>query len=824
MELDIKLWAKTNIHLASWRNRRTFLVKCRQHNTFPRHVEDSASRSTRHMDIPNAEEARRIDNFKLRLKHKLLNIEIRMAYRVVREKERLLDNLEKKICESLHRDVWIEFKLRNNRSYNRRFHKIKTDNCNKLNRLIQYNKPKIKVKDNWLRNFTDVQIPDEVKQLLSLGPKFSVPTSSKDLPIVHTLSEIENLLRGLDTQTKNIYAARVTNIITNYLRTSEEHNFFKNLYIKSKRFLAQHPELLVLRSDKGSVTVLMNKEQYDEMAMNILNDQVSYKKLNRDPTCTIQQKANKLISKLKNSQAIEASQARTYTIYNSISPKFYGLPKIHKNPVKLRPIISSIDAPTSGISQLVTDILTRSYSNENEYYIKDSFHLSTLMNNKQLPEGYVLVSLDVVSLFSNIPLDLTINCIKKKWEIIGPHCSMNMTSFLELVKFVFDNTYFSYNNQFYKQILGTPMGGQCSPIIALYVMDELLDICIPKLSFEVPFMKKYVDDLVCAVPQGKNEEILTIFNSYNEHIQFTIEEEDDNHSIPFLDTKMIRTESNVIKLDWYIKPTSSGRYMNYFSSVNSKMKTNLVLGLKNRIHKISHPDFYRRNQDRLLDILLDNSYPRHLLNRLIYSAISNPTESRGNDLAEVDSRSQDAEEQRSNSYGILPNIEGLTPKIIEALRPIQKKIAIKNLKIVGNLFSKTKDKTSLLDLSNIVYKINCGSCQATYIGQTSRCLKGRLTSHKSDCRTGKKTCALAEHVANTNHQPAYDSVQVLDKEVSSTRRCFKEMCRIAQEDNTINKKTDIDNLSHIYSYLILLDKDRSKGTLNNSHNNSNLSI
>lgn len=807
MELDLKLWAKTNGQLASWRNRRIFLIKCRQHNIFPRHLDDSATRSTRHMDIPNGEEARRIDNFKIRLKHKLINLEISMAFRVVRERERVLADLESVINETLEHDIWVEFRRRQNIAYNRVFHKIKSDNINKLNRLIQHNRPKLFTKPNWIKNLTDVEVPEDVQQLLSLGPKFCLPTSSRDVPIVHLLSEVENIICDQEPQKKNLLAAKVTNIVTNFLRTAEEQHYFNEMFKKSKTFLKQHPDLLVLKSDKGAVTVLITKQHYHDLSMSILEDASSYKILARDPTCTIQQKANKLISKIKSGGMIEDSLARKFTIYNSIPPKFYGLPKIHKDPVKLRPIISSIDSPTSGVSQLITDVLTRAYSIDNEYYIKDSFQFSSLMNNRQIPANYVLVSLDVVSLFSNIPLYLAIRCIEKKWESINTHCNIDKATFLELIKFVFDNTYFSYNNQFYKQILGTPMGGQCSPIIALYVMDELLDSCIPQLSFPLPFIKKYVDDLICAVPEDKVDEILNTFNAYDRHIQFTVEKENEDNSIPFLDTTVIRSTNGTLKLNWYLKPTSSGRYMNYMSSVSTRMKTNLVLGLKNRIHKISHPDFYRSNQDRLLRLLLDNSYPKHLLNKLIYSAIINPAEGRGHDLVEVEADANVAEENRPPSFGILPNIGGLTPKLIEALKPTNKKIAVKNMKTTGSAFSKTKDKTDLMMMSNVVYKIQCKDCQASYIGQTSRCLKGRITSHKSDCRTGKNTCALACHVAATHHQPAYDDVLVLDREASLTKRCFKEMCRIAQEDNAINKKTDIDNLSHIYSYLIDLDKN-----------------
>lgn len=127
-------------------------------------------------------------------------------------------------------------------------------------------------------------------------------------------------------------------------------------------------------------------------------------------------------------------------------------------------------------------------------------------------------------------------------------------------------------------------------------MDDLIDACIPKLSFEIPFLKKFVDDIVCSIPENRVDEILQVFNSYDSNIQFTVEVEKDR-SVPFLDTKLIRSSENRIILDWYIKPTSSGRHLNYNSFHTEKIKINLVLALKNRIKRVSHPTLRNKNFD-----------------------------------------------------------------------------------------------------------------------------------------------------------------------------------------------------------------------------------
>ena len=148
-------------------------------------------------------------------------------------------------------------------------------------------------------------------------------------------------------------------------------------------------------------------------------------------------------------------------------------------------------------------------------------------------------------------------------------------------------------------------------------------------------------------------------------------------------------------------------------------------------------------------------------------------------------------------FAKLPYIRELTPKLIRIFQGVNCKIASKSVLTVNNLFSKLKDKVPLLSLTNTVYSIPCSNCNLTYIGQTSRSLKGRLTSHKSDARLHPNKCALASHAFNLGHIIDYNSVKILARESNLAKRCFLEMTHIYQCDNSMNKKTDIHQLSDI---------------------------
>ena len=97
------------------------------------------------------------------------------------------------------------------------------------------------------------------------------------------------------------------------------------------------------------------------------------------------------------------------------------------------------------------------------------------------------------------------------------------------------------------------MGASVSPILANYVMDDLLNTVLPVLFFQPFFLKKYVNDIILALPRDKTTEIVDTLNSYDPFIQITMETKDEQNSVPFLDTKFTRTNNNKIVIDWYRK-------------------------------------------------------------------------------------------------------------------------------------------------------------------------------------------------------------------------------------------------------------------------------
>ena len=81
--------------------------------------------------------------------------------------------------------------------------------------------------------------------------------------------------------------------------------------------------------------------------------------------------------------------------------KAYGLVKIHKNGFPIRPIISAINSPLYNISKFFTQFLTKNLKKPSSH-VDNNLILKEKINNLQIPPDFTIISLDVVSLITNI--------------------------------------------------------------------------------------------------------------------------------------------------------------------------------------------------------------------------------------------------------------------------------------------------------------------------------------------------------------------------------------------------------------------------------------
>ena len=93
-----------------------------------------------------------------------------------------------------------------------------------------------------------------------------------------------------------------------------------------------------------------------------------------------------------------------------------------------------------------------------------------------IEQDEMFLSHDVVSLFTNTPIDDTLHIIRKRLEedsTLKLRTTLQVEDIMELLQFVFPTTYFSFRGTIYQQKFGTAMGSPVSPVIANLFMEWL---------------------------------------------------------------------------------------------------------------------------------------------------------------------------------------------------------------------------------------------------------------------------------------------------------------------------------------------------------------
>ena len=185
----------------------------------------------------------------------------------------------------------------------------------------------------------------------------------------------------------------------------ETKNYRPNLTKGEKeamKELSKREDIIITNADKGGAVVIMDINKYILECNRQLNDSNTYKKLSLDPTDTHVNLINDIIHRFKIEKLIPEKIANGLITTDQRTPKFYILPKIHKEGNPGRPVVSSINCHSTKISRYVIYHL-QPLLKQIPSYIKDSTDFINRIKGLKIPKQSLLVTLDVKSLYTNIP-------------------------------------------------------------------------------------------------------------------------------------------------------------------------------------------------------------------------------------------------------------------------------------------------------------------------------------------------------------------------------------------------------------------------------------
>ena len=298
------------------------------------------------------------------------------------------------------------------------------------------------------------------------------------------------------------------------------------------------------------------------------------------------------------------------------TPEFYMLPKIHKGiiPPPGRPIISANSSPTERISAFVDHFL-RPIVAMGKSYIKDTTDfLNKLDTIEGINEDSLLVSLDVTSLYTNIPNQ---EGIEASYQALLNHRGMvnnpSNLSIAELLTLVLTLNNFRFNEEHYLQIGGTAMGTRLAPSFANIYMNHFEDSHVYNYRLQPNAWFRYIDDIFMVWNHGDDElkKFINHLNAACKSISFS--SEISRESLNFLDVTVLK-KHNHLETDLYVKPTDRNTYLPYNSAHPRHCMKGLPYGQFLRIRRIcSRMADFEKHAAKKAAQLLQHDYPRDLL-------------------------------------------------------------------------------------------------------------------------------------------------------------------------------------------------------------------
>ena len=379
--------------------------------------------------------------------------------------------------------------------------------------------------------------------------------------------------------------------------------------------------------------------------------------------------------------------------------------------------------------------------------------------------NYKIVSFDVTSLFTKVPVDDLLDFLKEELENLD--LPLPAATIIDLIKLCIKDSKFVFNEKIYAQKFGMAMGNPLSPLLSNLYME----------FFETKLLKnilpinarwfRYVDDILCIWPDNLDiDSFLNILNSLVPSIKFTLEIERDG-SLPFLDVNIHRVNNN-FKFSIYRKPTNVCSYVHFYSSHHNKVKLSVFSSMFLRALRICSPEYMDEEMAKIYRIASDLRYPKTIIDKALYRA----RKSFRNNEEKVP--------YSSKNLLVLPFNENFN-NITGLLRNLNVNVAFSNNNVLKNKLI----KNSPVNSAGCVYNIPCKQCDMVYIGQTGKDLSVRIKQHKYSVRTGQESNALFVHMRDKNHPIDWEKASKIANSKLTVDRNIIESSLIKQNSNKV---------------------------------------
>ena len=539
----------------------------------------------------------------------------------------------------------------------------------------------------------------------------------------------------------------LTNYINRFRNSMDTNN--SNLSAPQRKALDSlkriRNEIIFKKADKGNTIVLMDRNEYLKECHDQLNKATHYCRVDE---LSIDQCRNKILSvleKLSKTKMITAKLFKQLLPPREIKPRvFYLLPKIHKPLSKWasrtrppgRPILSNLRTESYPISQFL-DYHLQPHFKRLPTYIGDTLDFLDKVRDIRVTEMDYLVTMDVTSLYTNIPHNLIRTVLANLWDMNPDPINEYLSDILDLI---LDHNDFSFEGRNYRQICGVAMGNAVSPTIASLVFGHIEQQVLAKCKFKPTLMVRFLDDIFLIWPYSISdlEQFVTLFNSQYDMIQLTMNYHREN--IDFLDVELFKgnrwNREGYLDTKVHFKPENSLTLLHYESGHPRSTFRGILLGQLTRYARICSdlPTFLEASS-KLMRALKERGYPKKLLTDTIglvkHRFFSNNTV-----------YTAPCEQPMCN----LCRFVAAPPSLLRNKHPIQ------------------LEESTSCSSGHVIYCIWCKTCEGVFYIGRALSLRDRLCNHLSTIRRGGDS-PLSKHFNALEHRNLSQSFAftVIDK-------------------------------------------------------------
>ena len=398
---------------------------------------------------------------------------------------------------------------------------------------------------------------------------------------------------------------------------------------KALLYLQTNDEYLVVKCDKNLGPALIEKDAYIKMIIrDHLSDDKTYIRLSADEAINRAQALGRRIrSWIDTHKQLLTKDEIKFLLYHLNKAKqtpfsyFYGMMKVHKYPLKTRPVVSYSGSISWALGVWI-DTKLQQVAHQQRSFFKDTFELKALLDEVTIHPNDRLFTADAVAMYTNIPTEKGL-CLITNYLLQRFSHEVPVQAITDALDIVMKNNIFMFGDMHFQQKTGTAMGAPPAPPWATIYMAISENQFLPYQK-NLRLYKRFIDDVIGIWRWDGDSKKWDYFKTRlnNPFFELQWEISDLKKQINFMDLT-ITLEGNKIVTTLFEKPNNLHLFIPSKSCHPPGLLRGMINGHVYRIRKLcTHPPDQLEKLQRYFRCLLARGYDRDQLRRLFYEASS----------------------------------------------------------------------------------------------------------------------------------------------------------------------------------------------------------